>query len=308
MDKADIVPVILAGGMGRRLRPLTGEKAPKPFLRLFSDQSLFQGAVLRGAAYGDGAPIIVCHEAYISFVQEQLAEINVTPRQIIVEPAHKGTATAIALAAFSLKNQGKSMLVMPSDHVLGGGQDALSFSVEKAMSHVAENFILMGAKPTRPETGYGYIVYDTQGCDDDKNVMRVKKFVEKPDRAGARTLLKSEAAFWNTGIFLVRPRIYLRSLEKFEAELYKQCERSFYAHKEEGQLCYPAKEEFFKILPISVDYAVMEHCDNAFVCSLSVDWSDVGTWPRLIQTKISYAIKKRANGQYPSSNSQRKVS
>lgn len=287
MKSGDVVPVILAGGMDKRLRPLTGHDSPKPFLKIFSKKSLFQNAVLQGTRYG--APVIVCHEAYLDHVQAQLAEIDVEPLSIILEPAHKGTAIALALAAFSLKNQKKCMLVIPSDHVLGADGEDQNFepSVDASLEHANDSLILFGVKPRAVESGYSYIVTD----EDVKNIPKIKKFIERPKRALAKKIIESENCYWNTRVLLVRPRVYLELLNKNESEIYRQCERSFYAHDEQGVCCYPETAAFLNISPTSLHAAISKHCDNIRICLLSCYWSDVGTWPKLLQVKMQSLLK-----------------
>ncbi len=288
-DESAIVPVILAGGLGTRLRPLTSDRRPKPFLRLLSKRSLFQESVLRGGVFS--APIIVCHNDYKPFVVSQLEEIGVQPRTIILEPDHKGTAAAIALAAFYLKNQGKKMLVMPSDHIIEG-DEGFSRSIMSALPASEHSMALFGVRPTYAECGYGYISVD-EGKDVHGRGDALHSFIEKPDASKAGALIERGSVYWNTGIFLARPRIFLDNLKQYAPDIYKYSQLSFYNNQERHGIIYPSASKFMKIEPVSVDYAVMEKCSNARVFSLACCWSDIGTWPRLVRSKIG-RLKKRA--------------
>lgn len=273
-----LIPVILAGGQGKRLRPLTSQKNPKPFLRVLGGSSLIQKAVNR-VAFCE-SPIIVCHHDYYAQAAADLKELSVTARHYILEPAHKSTAASIAMAAFSLKPQGHHMLVLPSDHVVND-YAVFAHAVTRAQ-HAAgdDNMALIGAVASAPKTQYGYISY--QGQRDDA-CYTVTNFVEKPPKHVAQELLGQGQSLWNTGMFVTCPRVYLRLLRQYQPDLYKHCERAFYAAEEAGQVIRPDPYAFSKITPLAVDYAVMEHASDIKLCRLDTQWSDVGTWPMVLK-------------------------
>lgn len=282
-----ITPVLLAGGMGERLRPLTSSASPKPFLRLLSKKSLFQDTILRSLPFG--LPVIICHESYLSLVQKQLAEISVKPRAIILEPDHRGTAAAISLAAFYLKNLGETMLVLPTDHYLDDRR-AFGQTVLRAQEYAQDHIVALGVVPDRAETGYGYIEYVPQSVDAD--VYKMRGFVEKPDAKLAKDFMRQGTYLWHSGMFMARPKTYLAALKKFQPDIFKHAERAYYAGDDNGKIYSVASEEFLKIISLSVDCAVMEHLDHAMVTILDAEWGDVGTWPQILRHKVKSMIKR----------------
>lgn len=285
MKKAgNIAPVILIGRPSMRLCPSARDKVPYSFLRVLSKYSLFQNTVLRALSFQ--APIIVCHESYHHLVQQQLDEIQVRPRVIILEPEYKGSAAAITLAAFYLKNQGERMLILPSDHVLEG--EGFETCVYDALDKVEDHIVLLGVKPSRGENGHGYIT-----CAEENGASRkVLRFVEKSNAKSVQQLFKTSNSFWNTGIFLARPRIFLDELKKFEPETHKFCQRAFYAGQEDGSIYLLAGDDFSKILPMSVEHAILEMCQKAYVYEMSVSWNDLGGWPQIIRLKVKSIFRR----------------
>ncbi len=280
-SRPEIVPVILAGGRGRRLWPLTNAQRPKPFLSLLTGLSFFQRTVLRARCFAP--PVIVCHEEYRALAERDLTHIKTEPRTIIAEPAHRNTAAAIAMAAFHLKGQGLLMLVLPSDHVLKNVR-AFEKAVIESMAYTIEHMVLLGVKPTEPETSYGYIVTDPTA----PGACRpVRAFVEKPDAARALALMEAGSCLWNTGMFLTRPGIFLQALERASPELYQSCFRAYEARAQKDKILQLDVARYSEIESISVDYAVMEKASSSYAREMDVDWSDVGTWRRLLKWRRS---------------------
>lgn len=279
-----IVPVILSGGSGTRLWPLSRREYPKQLLEMTGAGSLLQATVKRGSCMdGVTVPLVVCNESYRFMIAEQLRLIDVQPDAIFLEPEGRNSAPAVAAAAFHVqkKHPGALMLVMPSDHVLQD-EDLFCQAVEKGIEAAEnENFVLFGITPDRPETGYGYIHVDE--ADKKMKSYPVKEFVEKPDLKTAQTYLDSGEYCWNSGIFLFKPSVFLDALRELEPEMYECCREA--VHKARIDLDFVRlHEQAFTSSPAkSIDYAVMERVRNLAVVPFDGGWSDIGSWDSLMK-------------------------
>src|SRR5262245_52729407 len=282
-----LVPVILSGGAGTRLWPLSRELYPKQFLPLLSERTMIQETALRTVGLPHAtAPIVVCNESHRFLVAEQLREAGVPPRAILLEPAGRNTAPAIAvaaLAAVATKGQGERplgnplLLVLPADHVL---IDVAAFqrAVAAAVPAATEGrLVTFGVVPTRAETGYGYI----RQAGRDGPARPVAEFVEKPDAARARAFVESGDFFWNSGMFLLPARDYLEELGRLDAAMLAACRQAFEKAATDADFVRLDRTAFESCRADSVDYAVMEKTSRASVVPLDAGWSDVGSWASL---------------------------
>jgi len=273
-----MIPIILSGGSGTRLWPLSRTLYPKQFLPLVSEKTMLQETWQRlvGVQALD-APIAVCNEDHRFMVAEQLREIDANPRAIILEPVGRNTAPAVALAALAVPPD-EVMLVLPSDHVI------LQVSVFQEAVNKAErlaqqgHLVTFGIVPTHPETGYGYI---KRGNSAEDSAYPVSAFVEKPDLATAQTYLDSGEYFWNSGMFAFKAGIFLQELAKHNPQMLAVCQEAFNAAQRDVDFVR-VSGEIFKTCPSdSIDYAVMEKTDLAMVIPLDAGWNDVGSWSAL---------------------------
>lgn len=273
-----IRPVILSGGGGTRLWPLSRSASPKQFHRLLGDQSLIQATAERSRGEMFSDPLISTGEDQRFFVIDQLEQMQVTPAAILLEPAPRNTAPAIAAAAHWALARGEDypLLVMPSDHLIEN-VDALHSSIELAMPAALEgNLLTFGIQPTDPKTSYGYIQADNRRGDG--AAVRVRRFIEKPDVSLARSFLDEGGYFWNSGMFLFRPSVYLSELHVFAPDVAEPVERAMRGATSDELFVRPDAKAFTGARSISVDYAVMEHSDKVLVVPASFDWSDLGSW------------------------------
>jgi len=278
-----ITPVILSGGAGTRLWPMSRESFPKQFLPLASEQSMLQQTALRVATSdGFAPPIVVCNVDHRFMVAEQLRTIDIDPRAIVLEPVGRNTAPAAAIAALMLaeKDPGALLLLLPSDHIVADKAGFLAAIDTAKSAATAGEMITFGVKPERAETGYGYIHRGSE-LNSQQGVFRVSEFVEKPNSATAEKYLSGGLHDWNSGMFLFAAETYLNEIERLEPKIIASCREAI--EKAVGDLDFLRLDpESFSASPAkSIDYAVMEHTDKAAVVPVEIGWNDVGSWTAL---------------------------
>ncbi len=274
-----MIPVILSGGSGTRLWPLSRSQHPKQFLPLISNHTMVQDTLLRlRGLNGLQTPLGVCNEDHRFMMAEQLREIGAQPSAIILEPVGKNTAPAVALAALTADSTDDVLLVLPADHVIANVQ-AFQKAVSKAGALAEQGFLVtFGIVPTEPETGYGYIKAGNKLDDDSFNVAA---FVEKPDQSTAKKYVDSGEFYWNSGMFAFTARRYLEELEKYHPAILKSCQAALTNAQRDIDFIRLDKEAFLQCPADSIDYAVMEKTDQAVVIPLEAEWNDVGSWSAL---------------------------
>lgn len=282
---SQIIPVILAGGSGTRLWPLSTEELPKQFLPLLSSKSLLQETVLRlNGLKNVTPPIVIGNEKHSHIIKEQLDAINIKPQTIFLEPMGRNTAPAIAVAALhSLKSTpGKEsiFLVMPADHAIQNLPE-LHTSIQIAKNYAVNGkLVTFGIKPTRVETGYGYIKFAKQL--DNQNAYYIDQFVEKPDTATAQKYVDSEQYSWNSGMFMFTVSTFLNELQQHAPDIHNSCEKILTNASSKNYFLSFQKTDFSNCPSRSIDYAVMEKTKNCVVIQLqNVGWSDIGSWQAL---------------------------
>lgn len=274
-----MTPVILSGGSGTRLWPLSRGQHPKQFLPLVSQKTMVQETMLRLSGVGDlNPPIAVCNEDHRFMMAEQLWEINIKPETIILEPVGKNTAPAVTMAALSANSADEVLLILPADHVI---TEIATFhhAIAQAETLAKQGLLVtFGIVPTHPETGYGYIMKDSLQLGD---AYKVAAFVEKPDLITANNYVNSGDYLWNSGMFAFTAGAFLQELEKFNPEMLSVCKQALAAAKTDLDFTRLDKITFARCPADSIDYAVMEKTDKAAVIPLDAGWNDVGSWSAL---------------------------
>jgi mannose-1-phosphate guanylyltransferase/mannose-6-phosphate isomerase len=274
----DILPVILSGGSGTRLWPLSREAYPKQFLALAGEQTMLQATWERVAPIAGRPPLVVANEEHRFVAAEQLQQLGVQPQAILLEPVGRNTAPAIAVAALeaTLEEGDPVLLVLPSDHVIAD-EEAFRAAVLSALPTAREGkLVTFGIVPTGPETGYGYIKASSGGA-----VRAVDRFVEKPDAETALQYVQSGEYFWNSGMFLFKASRYLAELERLQPEMLAASRNAWQLARRDTDFTRLDKDAFAAVPADSIDYAVMENTSDAVVVPLDAGWNDVGSWTAL---------------------------
>jgi mannose-1-phosphate guanylyltransferase/mannose-6-phosphate isomerase len=312
-----LIPVILSGGSGTRLWPLSRELYPKQLLPLVGKGTMLQETLARVKGVADVAtPIVVCSEGHRFLVAEQLQSIGAEPRAIILEPVGRNTAPAIAVAAMSaIAGEGSSksqddavLLILPADHVI---KNVTAFRAAVAVGRAAAEqgkLVTFGVVPDRPETGYGYI----RRAAGEGPAYPIAEFVEKPDVATATRYVESKEYFWNSGMFMCRASTVLDELRALSPDIYQACAQAFTNARRDLDFTRLAAKEFSACPSDSFDYAVMEKTRHGVVVALDAGWSDVGSWSALHEAvpadesnnvRIGDVLTEDTNGCYLQSTS-----
>ena len=280
----NITPVILSGGSGSRLWPLSRTMRPKQFLAVTDEKTLFQLTLQRlHGIPGLLPPVIVSNQEHRFLVAEQCREAGVAPSAIILEPFGRNTAPAITAAALHAQHAGADpvLLVLPSDHVFANPEAFRQSVIRAAQAAEQGQLVTFGITPTHPETGYGYICIQEKTAAE--GVSKVARFVEKPDMATAEQYVASGEYFWNSGMFMFRTSTYLEELKHWHPSMLQQCEQAFDKARTDLDFIRLDDEAMRSCPSDSVDYAVMEKTDKASMVSLDAGWSDVGAWASVWQ-------------------------
>lgn len=278
-DSKPITPVILSGGSGTRLWPMSRPEKPKQLLSLTAEETMLQLTVSRASGPRFTSPIIVANAFHAELVEEQISTIGSDLKALILEPIGRNTAPAIALAAMAAGGGSEPILIMPSDHVIA---DVAAFhgAIDAALPLVNEGWLVtFGITPDSPETGYGWIKIGEEELA--PGVHRVDRFVEKPPRDHAEAMLASGDHAWNGGIFLFRADMYLGALSVYAPEMLVAAQQSMDNARREGARIFPDATAFAACPSDSIDYAVMEKAPRVAVVPVAMGWSDVGSWDAL---------------------------
>lgn len=280
-----IVPVILAGGSGTRLWPLSRSSYPKQYLRLLNQHSLLQNTILRlkNLDLPFTAPIIICGEEHRFIVAEQLREIGIEQADIILEPIGRNTAPAITLAALHAQKKyqqnGLSLFVLSADHEIKN-LDSFALSIDQAYSHLNNSpIIIFGVQPEYPEIGYGYIKYIEST--DNQSIFRVDHFVEKPDLKTAEEYFKIGSYAWNSGMFMFDLDKFLKLMDQYALNIKQTCIRAYEQAILDLYFIRIGENEFKQCTDVSIDYALIEKVNNLLMVKLDAGWSDIGSWSAL---------------------------
>ena len=286
MSHSTLFPVVMAGGSGSRLWPLSRVLYPKQFLCLKGDLTMLQTTICRLNGVVCESPVVICNEQHRFIVAEQLRQLNKLTENIILEPAGRNTAPAIALAALAAKRQNRQddplLLVLAADHVIAD-EDAFREAVRHAIPYAeAGKLVTFGIVPDQAETGYGYIRRgDISPAHTDAVAFEVAQFVEKPNLDTAQTYVESGDYYWNSGMFLFRAGRYLEELKKYRPDILEACEQAMSTVDPDLDFIRVDEQAFLACPEESVDYAVMEHTADAVVMPMNAGWSDVGSWSSL---------------------------
>ncbi len=281
----EVSPVILCGGSGTRLWPLSRTGFPKQFLCLTGRDSLFQQAATRLAQLGSAEisvapPLLVTGEDHRFLAVEQLREAGITLGHALLEPAGRNTAPALTLAALAAKSSGKDpvLVVTPADQTVVNSS-AFTHAMQQAIEEADQGtIVILGITPDRPETGYGYIQVKGSA----ETALTVQRFVEKPDAVTAQSYMDVGGYFWNAGMFVLKASVWLKALEQFRPDILQATRTAWEQRREDGHFVRPGEETFKAIPSESIDYAVMEHAPSAGLpikmVPLDAGWSDLGAW------------------------------
>lgn len=301
-----IYPVILSGGSGSRLWPLSRAALPKQLLPLVSEHTMLQETVLRVASWVEiAAPLIVCGNDHRFLVAEQLRQIDVTPTTILLEAEGRNTAPAVAAAANYLleRDPDALMLVLPADHLILD-PDGFHHAVLRAANALGDSALAtFGIVPSTAETGYGYIRRG-EALDVSDRIFKVEKFVEKPDLATAEGFITDERYSWNSGMFLFRADVYLDELERLQPQMSACCKAAVREAYADLSFCRLHEAAYAACPAQSIDFAVMEHTHQAIVIPVDIGWSDVGSWSALCDIQDGDAEENVLQGDVYTDNVQ----
>lgn len=293
-----IRPIILAGGVGKRLWPLSTEYNPKQFIPIFKDLSLFDLTLQRINNSVFKKPIVVTSKLYLKQVSSAFERTGIKPSLIVLEPENKNTYSAISLAALLSNEELKKdkLIIMPSDHYISNNMNFYK-ACKKALKGGEQPLYLFGIKPEYASTEYGYISFDEK---DSKKI----RFIEKPNAKKAKLLIKSNNTYWNSGIFIFNKGWFINKLRESDPSLFKKVELSISKGSLEGKLFYPEGNIFSSIKPISFDHGFVEKCEEISMIKLDAGWSDLGSWVSLVklesnQTPILYSDESNQRVERP---------